>query len=369
LNRKNIFFIPFFLFVSSLLYSATLSNEYLVVDVENETGRIFLSTTGGKVDIVGDEKTNLLFYDKPHSSYTLIYVNDDAYIFGSQRGVFTKKPINIDNSIEAVWENNIIRVKEAVRFIERKKTGIEDGVLIKYDIYNKTDSNLEIGLGIVLDTYLGEKGVYHFLISDGTKIKFETEIVRENMPLYWESLDNIDNSVVGLRGILKGKNVTLPDRLVFANWRSLGENIFDYKVLKRKKFDYLPYSKNDSAVKMFFNGKITFPLGTQSFKTILSLCDEGEYSEEVYQIVEFKEEKLEFAKKKKEDIIIIEKPLEKINISLIESEIESLKKIKISLSKINSLINEINKVLKREDKKISGEEENRLKMTINELPF
>jgi hypothetical protein len=68
-------------FTSQMSLSATLQNKHLFVDVDDETGRIFLSTLEGHTDFRGDEKTNLLFYDRPPASYTLIYVDNDIFFF------------------------------------------------------------------------------------------------------------------------------------------------------------------------------------------------------------------------------------------------------------------------------------------------
>ena len=102
------FMVPLIL-IPSLLLSATLSNKHLLVDVDEETGRIFLSTVEGKEDVVGDERINLLFFDKPPSSYTLVYVNRDVVVFGGERGTYVKRPVTIGDRIETVWEENTHR--------------------------------------------------------------------------------------------------------------------------------------------------------------------------------------------------------------------------------------------------------------------
>ena len=104
--RRCFLIILIFLF-PSFVSAATIENQYLLIDVDDDTGRIFLSSVGGDLNIEGDEKLNLLFYDRPPSSYTVIYVNDDAIIFGSTRGSFQKRPIAIGKSISAIWENNL----------------------------------------------------------------------------------------------------------------------------------------------------------------------------------------------------------------------------------------------------------------------
>ena len=62
---KVFIFMAAILIFPALLCAATLSNKYLLVDVDGETGRLFLSTVEGHENIEGDEKVSLLFFDRP----------------------------------------------------------------------------------------------------------------------------------------------------------------------------------------------------------------------------------------------------------------------------------------------------------------
>ncbi len=347
--------------------AATVENQYLLVDVDDETGRIFLSSVEGDLNVQGDEKLYLLFYDRPPSSYTVIYVNDDAMIFGSTRGHFQKRPMAIGKSISAIWENNIVRVTLDVEFIQRIDTEREDGALITYRVKNLTDIPQDIGIRILFDTYFGEKRKYHFSIPGTGPVEFELELEREELPSLWVSTDT-ENPTHCLRGVIQGDVVTSPDKIIFANYKSLRENLFLYRVRGRNSFDNLPYSRDDSAVALFYEPVELGPGETRNFSTILGLCGDGEYGikEEIVKDDAITESE-EYVPKKPVEAESPSEPLEEIDLELIQEELEKIKTIRGSLSEINILIEKINQFLESEDRKIGNEELIQLQSTLSEL--
>ena len=358
---KVFIFLAAILIFPALLCAATLSNKYLLVDVDEETGRLFLSTVEGHENIEGDEKLNLLFFDRPPSSYTVIYIDNDVVIYGSQRGSFTGRPITVGNRIEAVWENELISAAQSVEFIKRKKTRIEDGIIINYRIKNKSEYPQEVGIRILFDTYLGERGLYHFELPGNVKLRYETEFVDDNLPDSWLSKDFVENPQFCLRGVLKEDVVTLPDKVVFANYKSLREKLFYYRVRKKKKFDNLPYSKNDSAVAIYYNPGELGPGEEREYSTILGLSGEEEYGEEVIEIIGIEEEPPE-----EEEPLKI--PLrDDVDLEFLIQELARIRRIKGSIEDINRLIDELNQILKTENRIIGEEELNKFKKSLNEL--
>jgi len=352
MNKLFVFSVILFFFTSTAIFSAALSNRALLVDVDDETGRVFLSTIGGIDEVQGDEKKNLLFYDTPPSSYSVIYVNDDLFIYGDERGKFTRSPVVIGQSVEAVWENELISVRQIVGFIGRKATRIQDGVLITYAMKNKSDQPQKVGLRILFDTYLGEKGPYHFELSDGRKLEYETVIEGIAFPQSWVS-KAIKNPAVCVRGVLIGVSVTAPQKIIFANYKTLRENLGDYHMTRRKRFNNLPYSKNDSAVALYYKSRALDPGETAEYKTILGLCGPGEYGEEEEVIEEVNKKEQPAPEEQPEPVKL---HLSLIDIELVKNELKRIKIIRGSLSEINAVLKEVNTVLESQGKEISESE-------------
>ncbi|HEB30927.1 MAG TPA: hypothetical protein ENI15_08650 [Spirochaetes bacterium] len=358
-------FIAPLLLIPSLLTSATLSNKHLLVDVEEETARIFISTIDGKEDVEGDERINLLFFDKPPSSYTVLYVHRDAITFGGGRGIYIKRPVAIGDKIETIWEDKTVNVKQVVEFVKRKNTRTEDGVLITYTIKNISKYSRTVGLRILFDTSLGEKGIYHFELPTGEQIRYETEYLGDDQPRAWISKDTKRNPQHILRGVIRGELVTTPDKIVFANYKSLFENLFSYRIRRKRKFDYPPYSRNDSAVAIYFVPYDLDPGETREYSTVLGLSGEEEYGEDVVEIIQIEEEPgvIEEIIEKPEEI----KLKENIDLDLLNEELERIKRIRELIAEENRLMEEMNRILEIENNILKEEELNRLKEALDAI--
>jgi len=392
--NKFIYIILFIFFSSHICFSAVLSNRYLLVDVDDETGRIFISTVEGKEEIKGDEKARLLFYDIPPSSYTLIFLDDDAMVFGNtSRGNFTTRPLVIGQSIRAVWENEQISVEQIVQFVPRKETGIEDGVRISYSIENKLNYNVKIGLRILFDTFLGEWDIYHFTLAGGKKLRYEAEYNNDNIPLFWisegsgeqkqlrvfrlfrskksseKSIRDEGKNLICIQGTIKGPLVTTPDRVVFANYKYLNENYLNVHPRRKNSFDQLPFSRNDSAVALYYDQKELPPGTSRVYSTILGLCGEGDYAEEKAEVIIKEERKIPPEKPAEKEILRAEEmlPPSEIDFNSIEKIIDKVQRNRENLKNINQIISELNDALQKEDKSLSQEELLRLKEKLSQL--
>jgi len=263
----------------SLLQAATLSSSSIFVDVDDETARVFLKTVEGTGDRQGDESKNLLFYDRPPSSYSVVFADGDAFIFGGGAGRFAKRPSTVNGIIEAVWENDVVEVSQNIELVRRKGAADTDAILVTYSVKNKRTVSTDTGLQILFDTCLGENGPYHFELSGDRRVMYETVYEGSEVPQYWLS-EKKDEGSACLRGVLTGNLVTTPDKLIFANYRALSREFFDYKVRRKKRFDLLPYSRNDSAVALFFRPAALHAGKTREYRAIVGLPGPGEYTRE-----------------------------------------------------------------------------------------
>jgi len=283
-------------------------------------------------------------------------------VFGGERGTYIKRPVAVGEKIETLWEDKTVNVKQVVEFVKRKNTQTEDGVLITYTIKNISKYSRTVGLRILFDTSLGERGIYHFELPGGEQIRYETEFISDDQPEAWISKDTKKNPQHILRGVIRGELVTTPDKIVFANYKSLFENLFSYRIRKKRKFDYPPYSRNDSAVAIYFVPYDLGPGETREYSTILGLSGEEEYGEEVVEIIQIEEEPVVIEE-------VIEKPeeielKENIDLDLLNEELERIKRIRELIAEENRLMEEMNRILELENNTLKGEELNRLKEAL-----
>jgi len=354
-------FILFFLLIifPPLLQAATIVNDYLLADVDEESGRFFLAAVKGK-------KNDLLFYDRPPSSYTVIFIDGDAIVFGSEGGTFTRRAINIGKSIVVIWETEKLSIEQNVRFIGRKKTSVEDGVLISYRIDNKTDKALKVGLRILFDTNLGETGNCHFHLPDSSEVCAEKELTGVDLPSFW--ISGSDPSIC-LMGTLKGDAMNQPDRIIFANYRALWENMYHYRVKRRRSFNYPPFSMNDSAVALYYNSDDLPGGASRLYQTILSLCGEGEFIQK-----EEREEKKEMLHQVEEGAMTTstaqksdEDELKKAERDVLQNELMEVETLFSQLKELDAIIDRLNAILGSESKDLDREESAQLRKRLKEL--
>jgi hypothetical protein len=362
MNRAILPAVLLFCVYTGVGFCATLTNPYLLVDVEDETGRLFIATIDGLDQVEGDEQKSLLFFDVPHTSLTYIYVDGDIFTFGGDRGVFIKKPVVVGDYIETRWGNELIQSRQTVQWVERADTGLQDGVLIRYEIENRTERPLNAGLRVLLDTCLGEGQEAHFVLDDGTSVEYEMERGGGDVPSWWESSEG-DMPGPCLRCSLRGQLITTPQRLVFANYRSLLLHPFHYQIRRNRRFHSLPFSRNDSAVAIFFDPQVLEPGGKVEYGTILGLCGEGRYV--------FRADRSVYS----ERLVLPVEPYpggadEGVSLEEVENilrELESLRFIRGDVEKIDALIDELNEALEGREKRISEERIQEIRRLLAEL--
>jgi hypothetical protein len=354
--------------------AAVIGNDHLFVEVDRATARVFVSSPQAG-------QLSLLFYDRPPSSYTLIYADDVVYEFGGDRGRFVKRPVAVGDSIETVWAAGALRVTQIVRFLRRRDTGVYDGVLVSYILLNESEGPVAAGVRVLFDTVLGERGLSHFGLPDGRTVAHRAIFSGREIPSYWLSRSE-ENPGLCLRGVLKGDVVDEPERVVFANYRALRErsSLYDPRGYIPSQyvhgpdgregepgFDHPPYSRNDSAVAVYSPLREIDAGASLRFSTLLGLCGAGEYDDDV-EIVEMTGKRLPGLREEPPDVIPPEpdtpKPrtaapdtgAKKLSAEDVERIRQRLQKIRISrgsLREINEVLGEINRFLAPRGKSVS----------------
>ena len=317
-----------------LLQPSTLTNEHLIFTVDDSSGRLAMAVRNGI------DQNSLLFYDQPPSSYTLIYTDDDLFVFGSDDGGFSRRPTVVDRTIETVWGNGLVNVTQTVRFVQREETGVEDGLLLSYKVVNTTSRNMEVGIRILYDTYLGEKDTFHFVFADGSKLEYEAEFETHSMPRSWISRGEKRDEPC-LRGVLEGRLVTPSRKVVFANYKSLFQNPVQYRILENHRFHNRPHSRNDSAVALYYGPTSLMSGESVTYSTILGLCGEGEYVLEGHDVV-LEEEKVE---PPVTEPPVTEPLARRDEVEKVLKDIGDIQLLRESMEQLNALIDELNRAL------------------------
>ncbi len=217
----------------------------IVFDSNNGSFSVFY------LDNINSGKFIPLLFDKdPETSFLSISTDNKILKMGSTSG-FSQKIYSSSNGGTIVWSSKELIITESFAFIKSKESALSDGFSITVDVENLSDKSSNIGIGYLFDTFMGEEQNAHFLLDSGVSITSEASYSSQ-FPNYWISPSS-DTGIKGLQGMVRGPGITVPDKIIFANWKRLQNNLWNYQVKTSRNFNLIPYSINDSAVAMIFD--------------------------------------------------------------------------------------------------------------------
>lgn len=270
MRRVIIIFISIFL-VTSSLYSFSplvkLTNEYIKIIGHPESGRFIIKTTGGDPELDTDQNADLLKEEYPPTSLTTLRIDERDYIFGDTgAGYFVTRLMERDGKMICVWSARNIEITQILKIVKGPTTGRMDTVEISYIIWNKDSREHNIGIRIMLDTYLGGNDNVPFKLPGIGDVTTETALYKDNIPDYWYAFDNLINPNIRVQGTLKVAGANNPDKVIFANWGKIRKNLWDFVIEKGKPF-LRPSGEPDSAIAIYwfprkFNPNDTFTVAT-----------------------------------------------------------------------------------------------------------
>jgi hypothetical protein len=136
-------------------------------------------------------------------------------------------------------------------------------------VANVSETNLSVAVRYLFDTWLGEASSVHFRTDAVAGLTRELTVAKDERPAYWVSPLADDAGGFGFECMLSGEGVTVPDRVVFANWKRLADSAWSYTTSSARTFSQAPYSMNDSAVGQYYDAR-PVPRG-QSITVTLAL--------------------------------------------------------------------------------------------------
>ncbi|MFO7849382.1 MAG: hypothetical protein R6V67_05425 [Spirochaetia bacterium] len=252
----------------------TLEEWRLRLELHEKSGRFSLFYLS---DTEKDGYTPLFFERDPRTSSIGFLIDERVVIPGPSSG-FDQSLERTTDGARFTWTSSELRITEDFRFIKSRQSGPADGVEIEVIVENKKGSALEAGLHFLLDTNLAEDGSTHFTISAGKNITGETEFTSPAaMPEYWLSPGDLEDSE-GLQVMLKGPGITTPDRVVFANWKRLSDDLWDMETGSGRSFNLPPYSINDSAAAHFYDAARLSPGSSKKVSMALGAASGASFS-------------------------------------------------------------------------------------------
>jgi hypothetical protein len=253
-------------------YSLELTRGRTKLVLHEESGRfsVYYMT-----DIREQTFAPLFLVQDPRTSSLSILDGNRTYRMGDANQ-FSEETIETVNGARFVWESSALQVIQDFEFITSVSASLADAVVVRLLITNTSERATTVGARYIFDTELGEDGNTHFQTPQQDAYTREAEIEPSQSTWYWRSPSS-ELEGVGFQQTVFGSGVTSPSRIVFANWKRLNESSWEYEVERRRNFNLLPYSINDSAAAVYYAPEPLNPGETREITSVFGNQSNGGY--------------------------------------------------------------------------------------------
>jgi hypothetical protein len=218
----------------------------------------------------------LLAAQDPRTTILSIVVGNKLYRMG-ESSEFAEKVERVPGGARFVWKSSFMQVTETFTFIPALDSTVSTGVRIDLSMKNLSEQDITAGARYLFDTYLGEPGSVHFRTPALAQMTKELTLTPANKAAWWESPIKDDPDGFGLQVMMSGTGVTVPDRVVFANWKRLSDSNWAYETSSARDFSLLPYSLNDSAAAQYYEPRPIPRSGEATITLVLGLYSKAGY--------------------------------------------------------------------------------------------
>jgi hypothetical protein len=274
---KLIFYFAFSLFFINSLVALEIKEGLIKLILHKDFGRFsayYLS------NIDNFTYKSLLVENDPRTTVLTLVIDNRVYRMGETLA-FKETIEQISNGARFVWSSSFLKVTEEFTFVSSKASQLADGIMIKLYLENISNREVTVGVRYIFDTYLGEDPGQHFMTNMETEIKTEKDYQRNGMIRYWVSPLSDNTNFKGLQVMTSGEGVTIPDSVVFANWKRLNDSTWSYVSASNRNFNLLPYSVNDSAVSQYYE-----PLAIATQKTREIVLVMGNFNKDGFSAIQ-----------------------------------------------------------------------------------
>jgi hypothetical protein len=248
-------------------------------------GRIRLSLTEGIGRFVLSCQTRgstgvyvpLLAAQDPRTTSLSIVVGNKIYRMG-ESSEFSEKAEKVTGGARFVWKSSFIQVTETFTFIAAMDSSVSTGVRVDLSLKNLSEKDITAGARYIFDTYLGESRGLHFRTSSLPQLSKELTLTPADKAAWWESPLAGDPDGFGFQVMTSGAGLTVPDRVVFANWKRLSDSNWAFDTSAARNFSVLPYSVNDSAAAQYYEPRPIQRSGESTITLAMGLFSKAGYS-------------------------------------------------------------------------------------------
>jgi hypothetical protein len=208
----------------------------------------------------------LLATQDPRTSVLSVVYGNKIYRMG-ESSEFKETAEKVQGGARFIWRSTFLQVTETFTLIPAANSSVTSGVRIDVSLRNLTEQEISVGARYLFDTYLGEPGNIHFRTSALAQVNRELTLTPADKTTWWMSPLANDKNQFGLQVMMTGPGITVPDRVVFANWKRLSDTSWAYDTSAARNFSLLPYSVNDSAVAQYYEAR-TVPRSSEVIFTL-----------------------------------------------------------------------------------------------------
>ncbi len=243
------FFSLLMLAASAPSWSLDLADGRIRLTLNEGIGRFSLSCqTRGSSGVF----VPLLAAQDPRTTTLSIVIGNKIYRMG-ESSEFSEKAEKTPSGGRFIWKSSFMQVTETFTFIASAGSSVTDGVRIDLRMQNLSEQDMTVGVRYLFDTYLGESSFVHFRTDTLNQVTHEMTLSAADKAAYWVSPLAGDADNFGLQVMLSGQGITVPDRVIFANWKRLSDASWSYETSTVRNFSLLPYSVNDSAAAQYYD--------------------------------------------------------------------------------------------------------------------
>jgi hypothetical protein len=263
-----------FLFVVIPLSALDVADGRIRLSLMEGIGRFVLSCqTSGSTGVY----VPLLAAQDPRTTVLSIVVGNKIYRMG-ESSEFSEKAEKVTGGARFTWKSSFIQVTETFTFIAAADSNVSTGVRVDLSLKNLSEQGITAGARYHLDTYLGESRGVHFRTSVLAQVSKELTVTPVDKTTWWESPLAGDPDGFGFQVMTSGAGLTVPDRVVFANWKRLSDSNWAYDTSAARSFSLLPYSVNDSAAAQYYEPRAIPRSGELTITLVMGLFSKAGYS-------------------------------------------------------------------------------------------
>ncbi|MFI5368686.1 MAG: hypothetical protein ACHQ1F_06705, partial [Spirochaetia bacterium] len=274
-SPRSLLLVALFLGMCAPGWSMDLSDGALRLTLHEATGMFSLSCVPKGRNGV---PVSLLSAQDPRTTMLSVVVGNKIYRMG-ETSAFSETVEKSARGGRFVWKSSFLQVTETFTFISSPDSSVTNGVQIDIGLKNVSEKSFNAGVRYLFDTWLGESSFVHFRTDTLSQMSRELTLLPRDNALYWVSPLVGDPEDIGLQVMTSGAGLTVPDRVVFANWKRLSDAPWSYETSTDRNFSQLPYSVNDSAVSQYYDPR-AIPPGTEVTITLLL----GKFSRQGFRV-------------------------------------------------------------------------------------